>query len=92
MQSLKAAQCRAVLLALLVAFTALTLHTSMHVQPDPQGCELCGGHVNPTHAVASAPQFSIPVASPDIHAWLAPPSHQPEPFSAWRQRGPPVLI
>jgi len=91
MRLLKATQCRVLLLALLISFTALTLHTSMHTQSDPQGCELCGGHVNPTHAVAAAPQFSIPVASPAIHAWLVPTTHQPEPFAAFRQRGPPVL-
>ena len=91
MRLFRATQNRLLLLMLALGFAALTLHVSMHTQPDQQGCELCGGHVNPTHAMAAAPQVALPTASADVTPSFTAQSWQPQTRTAFRPRAPPVL-
>jgi hypothetical protein len=90
MRLLKAHRCRALLLVLLLGFTALTLHASMHTQPDQQSCELCSGHAKPSHAVAPAAQTPIRGSSVTFKVWFHPQIPQSEAFTSYRQRAPPV--
>lgn len=81
----------AVLVVVLLGFFALTLHVSMHSQQDQQSCELCGGHFNPSHAIAHTEQ---PPAFQSVFILFDSISRQIDPsetFSLYRQRAPPLL-
>lgn len=82
---------RVLILVLLLGFTAMTLHTSMHAQPDPQACKVCGGHFDPSHAVALA----LPPVMPEtLTGFVVRPlarSRQREHVVSYRQRAPPIL-
>jgi hypothetical protein len=91
MRRSKAHYCRALLVVLLLGFTALTLHTRIHAQPDQQTCEICSGHFNPSHAIAPAPPIAILGSGPDFATRFVPQYHESEPFTFYRPRAPPVL-
>lgn len=90
MLPLQSHQCRALLLVLLLGFTALTVHASMHTQPDQQSCELCGGHAKPSHAVEPAAQEPSRESSVSFVIWFLQQSSPTESVTAYRQRAPPV--
>lgn len=91
MRLLDAHRCRALLVVLLIGFTTLTVHASIHAQPDQQSCELCSGHFNPSHAIAPAAQELIVRSSAERTASFFPRTRHAEPLSSYRQRAPPVL-
>jgi hypothetical protein len=90
MRPLESFRWRALIVVLLLGFAALTLHASMHTQPDQQSCEICGGHFNPTHAVA--PSTSTPILyspAPRLEPF-SPHTVPSESFTSYRQRAPPI--
>ena len=80
---------RALLVVLLLGFATLTLHASMHAQWDQQGCALCSGHFNPSHAIASTARTPILAPSTELVTWLPPRARRSQPFTPYHQRGPP---
>lgn len=81
----------ALLVVVLLGFFALTLHTSTHSQQDHQSCELCGGHFNPSHAIASS-GIVIDFVSGVVSLESAVPENPASrPFAFYRQRAPPHL-
>jgi hypothetical protein len=79
------------LVVLLLGFAALTIHASMHTQPDQQSCELCSGHFNPFHAIAPAVQTPILASHSETSESVLPQFKPSRSFSFFRQRAPPVL-
>ena len=92
MQRIRAQRCRVLILVLLLGFTAMTFHTSMHAQPDAQSCKVCGGHFDPSHAVALAIPPAIPLSTTAFDIRPLTQSWQPEHVVSFRQRAPPILI
>ena len=81
----------ALLVVVLLGFFALTLHTSMHSQQDQQSCELCGGHFNPTHAIAPSGEVLVFVSGVASLESAVPEIQASRPFAFYRQRAPPHL-
>ncbi|MDH4109881.1 MAG: hypothetical protein OEW35_16470 [Gammaproteobacteria bacterium] len=83
--------CLTLLATLLLAHAAFVVHGAAHTYADSQGCELCTGHGNPSHAV--------PVSTPVVRAKetagferLLGESIDAEATSfPCRQRGPPAV-
>jgi hypothetical protein len=91
MKVLQTHRWHALLVVMLLGFFALTLHTSMHSQQDQQSCELCGGHFNPSHAVAPSGQLLVFTSGIALHASAGPEIPVAQPFALYRQRSPPRL-
>ena len=91
MRLIKAHRCRALLVVLLLGFTALTFHASIHAQPDQQGCVLCGGHFKPSHGLVPVTPAPILHAGVEHFVAFVPKHWHSRPFTAYRQRAPPVL-
>jgi len=91
MPSAKSHIYRALLLTLLIGFTASTLHVSTHLLADQQNCEFCSGHTHPAHAIApsSRPFDLAPAQAPE------PPHYELQTYSVprlfYRQRAPPTF-
>jgi hypothetical protein len=91
MRVLRTDHWRVLLVVVLLGFFALTLHTSMHSQEDPQNCEICGGHFNPSHAVAPSGAVLVFVSGMAPLESTAPEILASRPFAHYRQRAPPRL-
>jgi hypothetical protein len=91
MRLLQTHRWHALLVVVLLGFFALTLHTSMHVQQDQQSCELCGGHFNPSHAIAPSGEALIFASGVAPLEWAVPDIPASRPFAFYRQRAPPHL-
>ena len=91
MRRLETHRWRALLVVVLLGFTALTLHTSIHAQPDQPSCELCGGHVNPGHAIAAVTETPVLMPAAAVLVWFPQQTAPSEPFTSYHQRAPPVL-
>ena len=91
MRVLRTHRWHALLVVVLVGFFALTLHTSMHSQQDQQSCELCGGHFNPSYALAPSGEALVFVSDVAPLESAVPEIPASRPFAFYRQRAPPHL-
>lgn len=91
MRRFKAHRYRALLLVLLLGFTAATLHVSMHLLSDQQNCEFCSGHANPMHAMAPASVPPILAPTEELAVEFVARLHSSQSYTSYRQRAPPRL-
>ncbi|HMB74139.1 MAG TPA: hypothetical protein VKQ06_11240 [Gammaproteobacteria bacterium] len=91
MRVLRTRRWHALLVVVVLGFFALTLHTSIHSQQDQQSCELCGGHFNPSHAIASSGEVLVFVSGIAPLESTIPEIPASRPFAFYRQRAPPHL-